>query len=75
LILSTENNNYDVSEIININDEENILQILFAKAQLSPIHHCELVHHIQVNPHFLIYTNKLNLICLREMKNFLNLIY
>ena len=37
-----------MSEIINIDNEKNILQVLFGKVQLSSIHDYEVIHHIKV---------------------------
>ncbi|CAF3397432.1 unnamed protein product [Rotaria sp. Silwood2] len=48
-IIRTQENNYDVSGIINIKKEDNILQFLLDKTELSPICQVELVHDIKAN--------------------------
>ncbi|CAF1246379.1 unnamed protein product [Adineta steineri] len=48
-LIRTMNNNYDVSDTINIKNEKNILHSLFQKAQLSSIQHYEIIHHIKAN--------------------------
>ncbi|CAF1490798.1 unnamed protein product [Rotaria sordida] len=48
-IIRTQENNYDVSGIINIKNEDNILQFLLDKTKLSPICHVELIHDITAN--------------------------
>ncbi|CAF4651207.1 unnamed protein product [Rotaria sp. Silwood1] len=48
-IIRTKNNNYDISGIINVKNEENTLQFLLDKTELSSICHVELVHDIKAN--------------------------
>ncbi|CAF3566599.1 unnamed protein product [Rotaria sp. Silwood1] len=48
-IIRTQDNNYDVSGIINIKNEENILQFLLDKTELSSICYVKLVHDIKAN--------------------------
>ncbi|CAF1291999.1 unnamed protein product [Rotaria sordida] len=48
-IIRTLDNNYVVSEIVNVKNEGNILQFLLDKAKLSRICHVDLVHDIKAN--------------------------
>ncbi|CAF1357977.1 unnamed protein product [Rotaria sp. Silwood1] len=48
-IIRTQDNNYDVSGIINVKNEENILQFLLDKTELSSICYVKLVHDIKAN--------------------------
>ena len=45
-------NNYDVVEKVDVTNEETMLQSVFAKANLPPIHRYLAVHHIQVRTVF-----------------------
>ena len=46
--LRTKSNNYHVSNKMNITNEENLLRMIFNKAQLQPIQHYEIIRHINV---------------------------
>ncbi|CAF0860272.1 unnamed protein product [Rotaria sordida] len=48
-IIRTQDNNYDISGIINVKNEENIVQFLLDKTELSSIRHVELIHDINAN--------------------------
>ncbi|CAF1091696.1 unnamed protein product [Rotaria sp. Silwood1] len=48
-IIRTMDNNYDVSGMINVKNEENILQFLLDKAKLSRICHVDLIHDIEAH--------------------------
>lgn len=52
---STSTDNYELTENIDVKNEDVMLQNLFNKVHLPPIHRYIVVHHIQVSVLFLMY--------------------